>query len=43
MIKVTSENGIEVLDEVYFEREVVDEFLRYIERSYGVKITVVGA
>lgn len=35
-----SSNGIEVLDEVHLEPEVLEDMLRFVERKRGLKITV---
>lgn len=39
-ICLTAENGINVTNSIYLEDEVVDALLRFIEKSWRVKITV---
>jgi len=37
---LTAENGISVLEKVYLEPQVLDSFLKYVEKISNVKITV---
>ena len=39
-IVLTTENGVSVLKAVYLEDQVLDAFMKYVEKIYGVKITV---